>query len=60
VIINHAFVDGKKRAAYFICDTFLRINGWKLAVESRNWEDMKFRSEEEELPRIEAFSDQDK
>ncbi len=33
LISNHAFVDGNKRAAYFICDIFLRINGWKLAVE---------------------------
>jgi len=33
LIINYAFVDGNKRAAFFICDIFLRINGWKLAVE---------------------------
>jgi len=33
LISNHAFVDGNKRAAFFICDIFLRINGWKLAVE---------------------------
>jgi len=33
LISNHAFVDGNKRAAYFICDIFLRINGWMLAVE---------------------------
>ena len=34
LIINHAFVDGNKRAAFFFCDIFLRINGWKLAVEA--------------------------
>ena len=34
LIINHAFVDGNKRAAFFICDIFLRINGWKLAIET--------------------------
>ncbi len=33
LISNHAFVDGNKRAAFFICDIFLRINGWKLAVD---------------------------
>jgi death-on-curing protein len=33
LISNHAFVDGNKRAAFFFCDVFLRINGWKLAVE---------------------------
>ena len=32
LIIIHAFVDGNKRAAFFISDIFLRINGWKLAV----------------------------
>ena len=34
LISNHAFVDGNKRAAYFICDVFLRINGWKLKMET--------------------------
>ena len=34
LIINHTFVDGNKRAAYFISDVFLRINGWKLVVET--------------------------
>ena len=34
LISNHAFVDGNKRAAYFICDVFLRLNGWKLRVSS--------------------------
>ncbi len=34
LIINHAFVDGNKRIAFFACDIFLRLNGWKLAVEA--------------------------
>lgn len=34
LISNHVFVDGNKRAAFFISDVFLRLNGWKLAVES--------------------------
>jgi death-on-curing protein len=34
LITNHAFVDGNKRAAYFISDVFLRLNGWKLKMES--------------------------
>ena len=33
LIINHPFVDGNKRLAFFISDVFLRVNGWKLAVE---------------------------
>jgi death-on-curing protein len=30
---NHPFVDGNKRVAFFSTDVFLRINGYKLAVE---------------------------
>ncbi len=33
LILNHAFVDGNKRVAFFITDTFLRLNGWKLSVD---------------------------
>jgi death-on-curing protein len=33
LISNHAFVDGNKRVAFFTCDIFLRLNGWKLSVE---------------------------
>ncbi len=32
--MNHPFVDGKKRGAFFATDVFLRLNGWKLAVEA--------------------------
>jgi len=34
LIINHPFVDGNKRMAFFCCDIFLRLNGWKLEVET--------------------------
>jgi len=34
LISNHAFLDGNKRAAYFMCDVFLRINGWKLKMSA--------------------------
>ena len=32
LLINHAFVDGNKRIAFFATDVFLRLNGWKLAI----------------------------
>jgi death-on-curing protein len=32
LINNHAFIDGNKRVAFFTCDVFLRLNGWKLQV----------------------------
>ena len=34
LILNHAFVDGNKRVAFFVTDIFLRLNGWKLSVET--------------------------
>ena len=33
LLMNHPFVDGNKRVAFFVTDVFLRLNGWKLAVE---------------------------
>ena len=33
LISNHAFVDGNKRVAFFTCDVFLRLNGWKLNID---------------------------
>ncbi|MCY3965439.1 MAG: type II toxin-antitoxin system death-on-curing family toxin [Acidobacteria bacterium] len=35
LLMNHAFVDGNKRIAFFATDVFLRLNGWKLEVETR-------------------------
>jgi death-on-curing protein len=34
LIMNHPFVDGNKRVAFFATDIFLRLNGWKLEVEA--------------------------
>jgi death-on-curing protein len=33
LLMNHCFVDGNERVAVFATDVFLRMNGWKLAVE---------------------------
>lgn len=35
LLMNHPFVDGNKRVAFFATDVFLRMNGWKLKVESK-------------------------
>ena len=32
--INHPFVDGNKRVAFFATDVFLRLNGYKLQVNA--------------------------
>ena len=34
LLINHAFVDGNKRVAFFATDVFLRLNGWKLSLNA--------------------------
>lgn len=34
LLINHPFVDGNKRVAFFACDVFLRLNGWKIEVNA--------------------------
>jgi death-on-curing protein len=33
LLMNHPFVDGNKRVAFFATDVFLRLNGWKLQVK---------------------------
>jgi death-on-curing protein len=33
LLMNHPFIDGNKRVAFFATDVFLRLNGWKLQVE---------------------------
>ena len=35
LLMNHPFVDGNKRVAIFATDVFLRLNGWRLQVDSR-------------------------
>ena len=39
LLVNHAFVDGKKRVAFFASDIFLRLNGWKLVVTADEGEE---------------------
>ena len=35
LIMNHPFVDGNKRVAFFATDIFLRLNGYRLKVEPK-------------------------
>ncbi|MEA2079344.1 MAG: type II toxin-antitoxin system death-on-curing family toxin [Pseudomonadota bacterium] len=35
LIMNHPFVDGNKRVAFFASDVFLRLNGYKLKVDAK-------------------------
>lgn len=34
LIMNHPFVDGNKRVAFFATDVFLRLNGYKLKLDA--------------------------
>jgi death-on-curing protein len=34
LIMNHPFVDGNKRVAFFATDVFLRMNGYRLEVDA--------------------------
>ncbi len=34
LIMNHSFVDGNKRVAFFATDVFLRLNGYRLRVDA--------------------------
>lgn len=35
LIMNHPFIDGHKRVAFFATDIFLRLNGFKLKAEAK-------------------------
>ncbi len=35
LIMNHPFIDGNKRVAFFATDVFLRLNGYKLKVAAK-------------------------
>lgn len=34
LLMNHPFVDGNKRVAFFATDVFLRLNGWRLQIDA--------------------------
>lgn len=34
LIMNHVFIDGNKRVAFFATDVFLRLNGWRIVVDA--------------------------
>ena len=34
LLMNHPFVDGNKRVAFFSTDVFLRLNGWRIEIEA--------------------------
>ncbi len=35
LIMNHPFIDGNKRVAFFATDVFLRLNGYRLKVDAQ-------------------------
>lgn len=35
LLMNHPFIDGNKRVAFFATDIFLRLNGYRLKVDAK-------------------------
>ncbi|MEM8637698.1 MAG: type II toxin-antitoxin system death-on-curing family toxin [Cyanobacteria bacterium P01_G01_bin.54] len=35
LVLNHPFIDGNKRTAFAVMDTFLRLNGYQLTLSDR-------------------------
>ena len=38
LLLNHPFIDGNKRAAFFLMDVFLRMNGFKIRIHANDAE----------------------
>ena len=36
LLMNHPFVDGNKRAAFFMTDIFLRLSGYRIKVNAQS------------------------
>ena len=34
LLMNHPFIDGNKRVAFFSTDVFLRLNGWRMDMDA--------------------------
>ena len=39
---NHPFVDGNKRTASVVCETFLRLNGYRLEATDAEWSSFSY------------------
>ena len=50
LLMNHPFVDGNKRVAFFATDVFLRLNGSRLAVRPDAAHRQKFRPQLPPVP----------
>jgi len=55
LLFNHAFHDGNERMAFFATDVFLRLNGWRLQVDSRDAVDFILRLSPDEQSRRAAL-----
>ena len=55
LLFNHAFHDANERMAFFATDVFLRLNGWRLQVDSRDAVDFILRLNPDEQGRRAAL-----
>lgn len=56
-LLNHAFVDGNKRIAFFATDTFLRMNGYKIKITAKKGYDFIIDVIENSEKRFERLKD---
>ena len=55
LLFNHAFHDANERMAFFATDVFLRLNGWRLDVDTRAAVDFILRLNPDEQSRRAAL-----
>lgn len=55
LLFNHAFHDSNERMAFFATDVFLRLNGWRLDVDTRAAVDFILRLSPDEQSRRAAL-----
>jgi death-on-curing protein len=55
LLFNHAFHDSNERMAFFATDVFLRLNGWRLQVDSHDAVDFILRLNPDEQSRRAAL-----
>jgi death-on-curing protein len=56
LLINHPFLDGNKRTALVSTDTFLRMNGYRLELETDSAHDFVINTLGQDSPRFDTIA----
>ncbi|MGF1491117.1 MAG: type II toxin-antitoxin system death-on-curing family toxin [Microcoleaceae cyanobacterium] len=57
LIMNHPFIDGNKRTAFAVMDTFLRVNGYTLALTDEQAYKLVMSVVEGEVTKVELIAE---